>query len=71
MFLIKIKILMKNIFFDRKSQILKNIFHKVAPPRYLCKVEKKRHPEKKNRKINLTFGVFGVIPSYLVRMGHI
>ena len=25
----------------------------------------------KNRKFNLTFGVFGVIPSYLVRMEHI
>ena len=24
-----------------------------------------------NRKINLTFGVFGVIPSYLVRIEHI
>ena len=37
------------------------------------------HPKKKknlymivkNRKINLTFGVFGVIPSYLVRIEHI
>ena len=28
-------------------------------------------PDLKNRKINLTFGVFGVIPSYLVKMEHI
>ena len=35
--------------------------------------EKKANKSKsvKNRKINLTFGVFGVIPSYLVRIEHI
>ena len=30
-----------------------------------------RKSAEKKRKINLTFGVFGVIPSYLVRLEHI
>ena len=61
---------MKNIFFRSKISNFEKYFSESCPPPDIFgKVEKKRHPEKKS-KINLTFGVFGVIPSYLARMPH-
>ena len=40
-------------------------------PLYFQKFANKKRQVPKNRKINLTFGVFRVIPSYLVRREHI
>ena len=49
---------------------LKCPFRKLPP--YICrKMKINPDSEGEKRKINLTFGVFGVIPSYLVSMEHI
>ena len=62
---------MKRTRLDLDSSLFDNYKVGTRNPRKSENVFKKTIFFQKKRKINLTFGVFGVIPSYLVRIEHI